>query len=320
MSKEIKLFTDSDLDGISCGIIAELLFGDDVDITYTNPKMIEKEIDTFIANKDSSQINTIYVTDLSVPNSVANKLQKLYEEGYTVKLMDHHRTSFYMNKYKWAKVAEFFINRKTCGAELFLEYLKDAITFINKDLNINFSRVESYVEYVRLWDTWEWTEDTTGNGLIAKKLNTLLSLYSDTKFIKETKNKIINDRDIINDFENKLIEVNENKKKRYLSYKLRTMRKINIDKYNVGVVFAEEFISELGNYLCRENEDIDFVMMIQPDIRVVSLRTIKDDVDLSAIAKTYGGGGHPKSAGFVYNTDLDINIINSIIVRNDSNG
>ena len=84
------------------------------------------------------------------------------------------------------------------------------------------------------------------------------------------------------------------------------------EKYKFAVVFAEENISDLGNYLCR-NFDIDFAVMILSDLRTVSLRTIKEDIDLSAIAKKYGGGGHRKSAGFVYSEYFEKEFIKNIL-------
>ena len=46
--------------------------------------------------------------------------------------------------------------------------------------------------------------------------------------------------------------------------------------------------------------DVDFALLIKEESGNVkgSLRTRRDDVDLSEIAKQYGGGGHPKAAGF----------------------
>ena len=37
---------------------------------------------------------------------------------------------------------------------------------------------------------------------------------------------------------------------------------------------------------------------LMPGINTVSMRTILDDVDVSVIARKYGGNGHPKAAGF----------------------
>jgi len=46
--------------------------------------------------------------------------------------------------------------------------------------------------------------------------------------------------------------------------------------------------------------DVDFALLVQEGRKNVkgSFRTRKDNIDLSEIAKKYGGGGHPKAAGF----------------------
>jgi len=51
--------------------------------------------------------------------------------------------------------------------------------------------------------------------------------------------------------------------------------------------------------------DVNFSLLLQEDRSHVkgSLRTRRDDIDLSEIAKKYGGGGHPKAAGFSMDKD-----------------
>jgi oligoribonuclease NrnB/cAMP/cGMP phosphodiesterase (DHH superfamily) len=69
----------------------------------------------------------------------------------------------------------------------------------------------------------------------------------------------------------------------------------NIGKYNVGIVFSEQYISELGNYLANKHNELDFIVLIGS--QSVSYRGIKDDIDLGLFAKQFGGGGHPKASG-----------------------
>ncbi|MFA4890858.1 MAG: DHHA1 domain-containing protein, partial [Candidatus Gracilibacteria bacterium] len=51
---------------------------------------------------------------------------------------------------------------------------------------------------------------------------------------------------------------------------------------------------------------VNFALLLHEDRSTVkgSLRTRRNDVDLSEIAKKYGGGGHPKAAGFTFPTSL----------------
>ena len=70
----------------------------------------------------------------------------------------------------------------------------------------------------------------------------------------------------------------------------------------VPVANATVFYSEVGEALCEMHPGIPFAAyyMDRADgMRQWGLRTKKDDVDVSEIAKKYGGGGHRAAAGFV---------------------
>lgn len=60
--------------------------------------------------------------------------------------------------------------------------------------------------------------------------------------------------------------------------------------------------------LVREVESVE-----GPPRRKVSLRATDEDVDVSAIARTEGGGGHRRAAGF--STDLDVEEIAALLLR-----
>ena len=64
---------------------------------------------------------------------------------------------------------------------------------------------------------------------------------------------------------------------------------------------ADSHTSELGNILCERHEELDFIAIIKQG--AVSLRTVKDDINLTDIAKQFGGGGHPKASGFPLGKD-----------------
>ena len=66
------------------------------------------------------------------------------------------------------------------------------------------------------------------------------------------------------------------------------------------VVNSSHWMSEIGSSLAK---DCDFAMIWYYDhddcIYKCSLRAFHDTMDVSEIAKQYGGGGHRKAAGFV---------------------
>ena len=75
-------------------------------------------------------------------------------------------------------------------------------------------------------------------------------------------------------------------------------------EYVYGVVFADRYISELGNRLSEMHPELDYIAMIDIGGGTVSYRTVKDDIDLGGeIAHSFGGGGHRKAAGSTFDVD-----------------
>lgn len=98
----------------------------------------------------------------------------------------------------------------------------------------------------------------------------------------------------------------------YVEEKDKTMITMGMCGLVCGYVFAERFFSELGNRLCKMHPEIDFVAMIDMD-GTISYRTVKDDVDLGKdVAKIFGGGGHPKSAGSQFQKKIILKTIENI--------
>ena len=80
-----------------------------------------------------------------------------------------------------------------------------------------------------------------------------------------------------------------------------------------GFVFADRYVSELGNRLCKMHPEIDYVAMIDIDGCTVSYRTVKEDIDLGKnVASLFGGGGHPKAAGSEFSQSIKLKVIDEI--------
>lgn len=75
--------------------------------------------------------------------------------------------------------------------------------------------------------------------------------------------------------------------------------------FDVLVVNSSHWMSELGSNLAK---DCDFAMIWYYDHDEknyrCSLRSFHDTVDVSEVAKKFGGGGHRKAAGFVLGADV----------------
>ena len=76
--------------------------------------------------------------------------------------------------------------------------------------------------------------------------------------------------------------------------------------YAVTELIGQEGVVNLMNAIPDSKATILFFETPEGQIRA-SLRTEKDDVDVSKIAKLFGGGGHKKAAGFTIDADLKLN-------------
>jgi uncharacterized protein len=85
-----------------------------------------------------------------------------------------------------------------------------------------------------------------------------------------------------------------------------------VGRYRVGVVFAEDHISELGNALHEANPSLDLMAVVNLKSRKVSYRTSHDYVDVEKFAKHFGGGGRQKTAGSELTDDVYDQIVSSI--------
>ena len=299
----------ADLDGISPIILMNLL---GIDFEY---ELFEiGEINEFISKKIDSnyfdKYDYIYITDLSVSKDIARKIiNSKYKEKF--KLFDHHKSAEWLNKYDFATVMEEVDRFKECGTTLFYQYL---LNTFNSEI-LKKENVVTYVECVREEDTWQFTELKED----ADNINNLLGFYGNDEFIELYTNKLKNNNTLyFDEHELKIINALNRNKQNYLeSFKDKIIIK-KIDNYNIGVVFAEQYRSSLGNYIAEIYKDkIDFVAIINFN-RHISFRGIKD-IDISKFAEKFGGGGHPKACAMPLPNDIKEKIIEEIFNEDRKN-
>ncbi len=70
--------------------------------------------------------------------------------------------------------------------------------------------------------------------------------------------------------------------------------------HRVAIVNATTLVSEIGNALLLRDPSLEIAVMYRwlGDTNVFSLRSRKGGVDVSRIARDWGGNGHPSAAGF----------------------
>lgn len=286
----VKLFTDIDLDGLGCGVIAKIAFGDQAKVAYCSYRNLNQRVEAFITNPENDSEET-YITDLAVNAAIEKQLAERFNNGKHIQVIDHHVTAMHFNKYDWGSVVpEYESGKKTCATSLFYDYLIDHGKLARS------SALEEFIDLVRQYDTWEWDET---NNLKAKRLNDLFYMMNREQFEEEMIKRITENHESFSftDTENIILDIEEQKINRYIHSKSRQMIQTFVDDYCIGIVHAEQNMSELGNALNNQNPHLDMIAMVNMGGKKLGFRTIHDDVNVAEFAVNYGGGGHPKASG-----------------------
>lgn len=287
------LITHTDLDGIS-PIILMNLTKEEFEFKSIDINEVEDTINELLES-DTTKYKHIYIVDLTIPEHLYEKLKTLDN----LLVFDHHESHLYASIYEFTtiKVTEF--GHLTCGTELFYNYLKDIYK------NLDTPLIKDYVEIVRQCDTWDFTDAE-----FAKQVGSLPFVYGKKDFIKSVSKRLTKDKEKfeLTAFEKRYVKIQKEELDRYLKFKETKMVEYEINGYKVGVVFAEDHKSELGNYLSANHLNLDLIAIISSCERI-SYRTVHDNVKCNLFAEIVGGGGHAKASGSEMNQDFRDQII-----------
>lgn len=283
-----KLLTHNDLDGVGCGILAKLAFGNDVNVRYNSNSSIDREVEFFLEHDDKDTF--LFITDLSVNEQNEKGLELFNQGGGKLQLIDHHKTALHFKKYEWSHVVvEDGEGRLTSATSLFHDYLLTA------NLLEPSEALAEFVELVRQYDTWDWERNDNQQ---ARRLNALFFLISIEEFEEKMITRLRTSSHFhFDEFEKKLLDMEDEKIDRYIRRKRRELVQTQIGSRFAGIVHAESYHSELGNWLAKDNQHLDYIAIVNIGGKKLGFRTIHDDVDVSEVAGKFGGGGHAKAAG-----------------------
>ena len=282
----------ADIDGMGSLIIANKYFNNNIDYILCDTWNLEEVLDNEFENYD-----TIYICDLPI-GSDALKVIERHNFKNKIKHFDHHESMVGNNPSYINEVIE--INGvKTCGTELFFNYIKE----LDNSFDNNF--YNTLVHAIRSNDTWN-KDDHFYLGHILASIHAIIG---PTGFVD-----LINSLDDTKEFEVpdvflNLVKQDEEKMNRYFEEALKNTYITKYKGYTIGVIVREQYRSQLGEFLCN-NLNIDFALIINFERNSVSLRCVKDNINLGEIAQEFhhDGGGHKKAAGFMLDEESTENI------------
>ncbi len=293
--KDMIMTHAKDIDGVSPVILLKLAKRD-IDFYLLEIDEVEEKVPSLL-QENLDIYENIYVTDLSLSEELYEWIENQpWKDKFHV--FDHHISQEYAKKYPCVT-----LDTSECATSLFYQYLRKNYE------QINTSKIVEYVDHVKNLDLWHWVakEDFT-----AKKLGDLFEIYGNLGYIEHfIKNLEEKSTPIIADGEEELLKIEEARIERYFERKNEQLMIFDYQNYKMGVVFAENYRSELGMLLQNAHPELDFIAMINAG-GGVSLRTQRNDVDLAELATTLGGGGHKKASGFGISNEKKIEIVKMI--------
>lgn len=287
MNKVCLIIHVADVDGAFPIILGRLVF-DKLDVFSCEIDEVDKVLED--ALEKSLEYEKIYVVDLNISVVLADRIMNDKNLKEKVLVFDHHESKIGMNQYPFIQVVVENNGRKECGTTLFYQYLKEHYYKSIFDKTV----VQELIELVRELDTYDFTEELKEKSF---KLGALYSIYGRDRFIFHYSDYILeNDVFSFSSLEQTLLEIEEERKNRYIEEKLLHVKKAVIHNIPVGIVFAERHRSELGHVMATSMQDIDIAIIINVD-RSVSYRADKENVDVNVLAVPCGGGGHKHAGG-----------------------
>lgn len=301
LDKKILLISHiADPDGITPLILASLVYKD-IETKLLEPREVDINVESVFEN--INDYDEVHIVDLNVSAEMAEKINSDDNLKSKIKVFDHHVSGIELNKYDFITVIDEENGRKESGTSIYYEYLKS----VSDNPLLFKDSTKGLVNQVRTIDTYDFNEISKEE---AHNIDCLFGLFGREEYVNYFRKYIEENEDFkYTEKELFLINLEQSRINRYIESKVKEMIRVKIDNHIAGLVFAERYRSDLGNYLVENNEDIDFAILINI-ARSISYRA-NGKFDLSVFTKKLGGGGHKNAAG----SPLPENIQKEIIKR-----
>lgn len=302
----IHIFTHTDLDGSVSGLFlshyiasrheSEVLVHYCSAGTYGN---LSTEINNVLDS--SNDVESIYVTDITPDENTVKRLAGL---EIPVQIIDHHETSaFLVEQYPNMIINKSSLNgQHTAAATLVYDYL---VELNKREIHKGDILPEKLAQITRSYDTWDWAlDENDAYGVEARKFDGLLYIYGKEIFINHTLKALTESNQLMSDEDAIISDLQLKRDTTYITTQVKSAKYATFTlpdgaKVRAAVIIGDKLFSEIGNEALKTidpetNEKTHLAILFNNG--KLSFRS-DDVIDSSAVAKIFGGGGHPKASG-----------------------
>lgn len=279
----ITVLVHSDLDGCGAAVLARIAF-EDVEIRCCNYEDIDKYTHLCL---DQGETKQLFIVDISPQSkAVYKRLDELHTAGdIEIVCLDHHATSVELVDHPWG-----LHDDTSCGTGMFLAWL------LHYDYLVESDELARFALAVWAYDTWQLDSDARPRG---EMLHRLYSFMGRDRFIATFVDDLDADTEtVIEELDEMLLD----QQKRYIEEVIETQFKriLPVDSKGRGysVTHCEENIFQVGSEILTRFPRVLYAVNLRPASNTCQICSRKGGVDVSEIAKSLGGGGHPSAAGF----------------------
>ena len=223
----------------------------------------------------------VYILDFSFSPEI---IDAMLGEANSVTWIDHHKTAFEAYNFDPAKSIHLY-DPELNWACIILDPNKSGCVLAWEHFHPDSEKVPTLLTYIEDRDLWRWKYDNTRD--IATGLRSKPFSFEWFNTASENLATVIAKGAAMNElFDQQLADIT--KKHMVVMINGNLGRAVNC---------TPQFSSEAGNILAKQSGTFGMTWCVNDKGEVnVSLRSI-GDYDVSAIAKTFGGGGHRNAAG-----------------------
>lgn len=288
---EVYQFTHGDLDGIGCALLGTMVY-EDVLPRYVDYNDVDSVLEHWLKHNPPGQL--LLVTDICPNVNIVNIIRKQVEAGaLTAAVIDHHKTTAWLGEFNLPYLIH---DVSACGTKLFHRWLLDNT---GDNWRLRTPDLEKLVHKIDVYDRW-LTDDPARPA--SEALNRLCRVLGADMFIRCFTDDFSADEKPHMKF---LDSVMQDKEERTVTSALAEQLEeenfyVDKDGRRFLLMLSVGNVSKLGHAALEDEADIEYVAMLNPLYDKVELRSRKGGVDVSEIAKKFGGGGHTNAAGFQF--------------------